>query len=833
MHYSIVRKVEEAPSTGAADQLLQEEARAMQHELSQPGLSQRRSKECLIMIMYCAMATTFGSLDHRVTDSALPHAVTLAESGGTIQNTRIGYLFCAQMMPVAHELQLMLVNTLRKDLESPDVPHICIALDSLCESPNELVIPAVQSRLHDLLSHSSVNVRRRALLAYKSLSQAEPTLLTQISTKLYKRMGDEDISVATAAILTSLALVKADESLKARVADELNALWQNLQPRSHDSSLRHFLLVLLFALSSVGLAIQNLNSLIKIIRTTAKPSRALLCECFRVLRDRNLEQQLSSLTTSFSPVRSVRGLLTSSDVNDQYTFLSCLECLSPALWAGTTPDIPPVLEAWEVERVMQLLYSKDPLMRRKTLGILNQVDHNIVVNYYQQILQTVADSGHGSADAVILLLEIVEVQTASDGEAYAREVKELFRILEGPPLSPKQGVSEEAVQIILTRIMSGDDAYRINCATALLTAIAEAEVHAGPTLIVLVSALAVEYAESVSVSPVHIMRGLGSLLKNCSAAVQDACLLAMLRLSALCEDIPNDIVEHVSVTKDQGGRYVKRRCDQFLALSTQRSVITQIVRSAHSSSLPDFLAALQDHEARQLQSTTHSQSSRVPTPVSSPPKSESRKLSPKLRYKAYELPPSTPPKRSHLATPRHSPNMTIERSPLRRPGLIDTLSNTVSPGELALAAGSDQLEISTSSLQVLDDISSRMDLIAFDTPTAPDEYQLNMGSEDLDFEATWDSLSDTSGARGWCSILMEGVLRILQQSLEGYRLQVIAVDYPPFLGELKILITNGSTSHALVRLKESEEDSCLWRMRCADAGLRTRLKRLFADEEGA
>ncbi|KAF7428422.1 hypothetical protein PC9H_007646 [Pleurotus ostreatus] len=787
MHYSLVRKVEEAPSPGAADQLLQEEARAMQHELSQPGLSQRRSKECLIMIMYCAMATTFGSLDHRVTDSALPHAVTLAESGGTIQNKRIGYLFCAQMMPVTHELQLMLVNTLRKDLESPDVPHICIALDSLCESPNELVIPAVQSRLHDLLSHSSVNVRRRALLAYKSLSQAEPTLVTQISTKLYKRMGDEDTSVATAAILTSLALVEADESLKARVADELNALWRDSQSRSHHSPLRQFLLVLLFALSSVG----------------------------------------------FSPVRSVRGLLTSSDVNDQYTFLSCLECLTPALWAGTTPDIPPVLEAWEVERVMQLLYSKDPLMRRKTLGILNQVDHNIVVNYYQQILQTVADSGHGSADAVILLLEIVEVQTASDGEAYAREVKELFRILEGPPLSPKQGVSEEAIQIILTRIMSGDGAYRMNCATALLTAIAEAEVHAGPTLIVLVSALAVEYAECVSVSPVHVMRGLGYLLKNCSAAVQDACLLAMLRLSALCEDIPNDIVEHVSAAKDQGGRYVKRRCDQFLALSTQRSVITQIVRSARSSSLPDFLAALQEHEARQLQSTTHSQSSEVPTPVSSPPKSEPRKLSPKLRYKAYELPPSTPPKRSHLATPRHSPNMIIERSPLRRPGLIDPLSNTVSPGELALAAGSDQLEISTSSPQVLDDISSRMDLIAFDTPTAPDEYQLNMGSEDLDFEATWDSLSDTSGARGWCSILMEGVLRILQQSLEGYRLQVIAVDYPPFLGELKILITNGSTSHALVRLKESEEDSCLWRMRCADAGLRTRLKRLFADEEGA
>lgn len=58
-----------------------------------------------------------------------------------------------------------------------------------------------------------INARRRALLAYKALSQAEPTLVTQISTKLYKRMGDEDVSVATAAILASLALVKVGYSL--------------------------------------------------------------------------------------------------------------------------------------------------------------------------------------------------------------------------------------------------------------------------------------------------------------------------------------------------------------------------------------------------------------------------------------------------------------------------------------------------------------------------------------------------------------------------------------------------------------------------------------------
>jgi AP-4 complex subunit epsilon-1 len=75
-------------------------------------------------------------------------------------------------MSPAHELRLMLVNTLRKvfnvpnnalprslsffqDLESPTTALICLALDSLITSPSEDVIPAVQSRLQDLLSNPS------------------------------------------------------------------------------------------------------------------------------------------------------------------------------------------------------------------------------------------------------------------------------------------------------------------------------------------------------------------------------------------------------------------------------------------------------------------------------------------------------------------------------------------------------------------------------------------------------------------------------------------------------------------------------------------------------
>ena len=74
-------------------------------------------------------------------------------------------------MPASHELQLMLVNTLRKvdqdfiiaqprltytqDLEHGSVARICLALDVIISASTEDLVPAVQQRLYDILSHNS------------------------------------------------------------------------------------------------------------------------------------------------------------------------------------------------------------------------------------------------------------------------------------------------------------------------------------------------------------------------------------------------------------------------------------------------------------------------------------------------------------------------------------------------------------------------------------------------------------------------------------------------------------------------------------------------------
>ena len=127
-------------------------------------------------------------------------------------------------MPSEHELQLMLVNSIRKvscsiarldhvrdtpqDLESPLEPRICLALDTLIQSPSKDVIPAIQSRLHDLLSHSSPDVRRRTVLAFHKLAELEPEILGVIARKARKRLSDSSSAVVCAALTLTDSLLR-------------------------------------------------------------------------------------------------------------------------------------------------------------------------------------------------------------------------------------------------------------------------------------------------------------------------------------------------------------------------------------------------------------------------------------------------------------------------------------------------------------------------------------------------------------------------------------------------------------------------------------------------
>lgn len=138
------------------------------------------------------------------------------------------------------------------------------------------------------------------------------------------------------------------------------------------------------------------------------------------------------------------------------------------------------------------------------------------------------------------------------------------------------------------------------------------------------------------------------------------------------------------------------------------------------------------------------------------------------------------------------------------------------------------------------------DLIALDSPfmsePAP-SIASTLSIADNDFETTWNSF-EGSPSRGWCEASIDAVLRRLQGLQR--RLLVTERDRPPFegrfqnrvqrisaeclrVGDLKIVIcpsAAGASAKGLaaIRLKESDDDSCLWWLRCEDEELRNIIK---------
>ncbi|KAH7926514.1 ARM repeat-containing protein [Leucogyrophana mollusca] len=836
-HYALVRKVETAQSSQAADSVLLHEIESIRGRLLHPRLPLKQCKEELILILYCAMTLMHASLGDLT--FALPHAVHLAEVGQTVQDKRIGYLFCSEMMPPNHELQLMLVNTLRKDLESTHIPRVCLALDALIQSSTEDVIPAIQSRLHDLLSHNSIHVRRRALLAFRSLSRHDPEILSRIEGKALKRVKDPEPSVSHAALVLS---TKLPNSCSAAVNNLLVSTWASGQSKSKRRTLLHILQALRVHKPSVNSG----PIILEIIKDASDPPvRSLLREAFLVLSSIPAET-LRRLQADrlVSPVASIRTLLTSNDPDDQYLFIFCVSCVDPSLWAGTLPNTVAVLEEWEVEQVMRLLNSPDGLIRKITLKVLRGVDPSIIGSYYSQMLQNIppAMSARDKNEYVSRLLEIGEMQSEDDCEVYATHLKDLFATVEGESQGRPEDmpVLENSIERILVCIRELEISSRIACVTMLIVPVTEVDVRIGPTLMVVVAAMACEYCGKISVSPPDVLRGMAGRLSSYAATVQDACLLSMLRVSAECNEVSPDVVDLVTKLSQFSGRHIRRRCEQFITVSSQRRVLADLVSHAPSSTLPDFLAALTNYQSGIAGGSSQPGSPRVShttSPALSPPRSAASPS--KLRYDAYASPQPVPSLR-HLTSPRNRPSSS--RSMISSPGSrsrslsqasdgrpsLDELTRTVTPGELTLAAAHGSLAgISEGSAMVGDssetkDLASRVDLITLDSPFLADP-DAPPHAEPV-FEDAWDAM-ERSNLRGWCEASMDSIVRLLQ-GLQ-HRLVVIAVDQPPFEGELKVLVQGDSDRSAALRLRESDEESCLWRLRCEDMELRTTIKRLL------
>lgn len=168
----------------------------------------------------------------------------------------------------------------------------------------------------------------------------------------------------------------------------------------------------------------------------------------------------------------MRHLVGSTSPNDKYLLLCLFEEAEPRLWAGTDPQIPAVLDAFEVELIMQQLDSPDNLIRLKvrnisgdiqvplikllqTLKVLHKVEPEIVITYFSRTLESISSAVTVDvrAEYSLRMLQVAEVLSGEDSESYAQYLMRVLKTIEGEDTGGK--VIQEVVEHALTYIRTG------------------------------------------------------------------------------------------------------------------------------------------------------------------------------------------------------------------------------------------------------------------------------------------------------------------------------------------------------------------------------------------
>ncbi|RIB15384.1 armadillo-type protein [Gigaspora rosea] len=151
------------------------------------------------------------------------HAVKLAQSAKGLWDKRIGYLACSLFLHETHELSIMLINTLQKDLKSNNYLEVCAALTALCHLLNKDMIPAEFGLVEEALSHPKDIVRKKAVMVFSRLFHDAPDTMIHLDEKFRQMLTERDPSV----LGSILYLVPSLISILEQVLDR----WL---PRSYD-----------------------------------------------------------------------------------------------------------------------------------------------------------------------------------------------------------------------------------------------------------------------------------------------------------------------------------------------------------------------------------------------------------------------------------------------------------------------------------------------------------------------------------------------------------------------------------------------------------------------
>nr|XP_032634520.1 AP-4 complex subunit epsilon-1 isoform X2 [Chelonoidis abingdonii] len=201
---SLIRSITALSSKHEEEKLIQQEQTNLKATVSAPTTTLRLMKECMVRLIYCEMLgyeSSFGYI----------HAIKLAQQGNLLEK-RVGYLAVSLFLHENHELLLLLVNTVVKDLQSTNLVEVCMALTVVSQIFPREMIPAVLPLIEDKLQHSKEIIRRKAVQALYKFYLIAPNQVQHIHDKFRKALCDRDVGVMAASLHIYLQMIKKNAS---------------------------------------------------------------------------------------------------------------------------------------------------------------------------------------------------------------------------------------------------------------------------------------------------------------------------------------------------------------------------------------------------------------------------------------------------------------------------------------------------------------------------------------------------------------------------------------------------------------------------------------------
>lgn len=226
----LIKSIGEARSKAEEDRIVINEIETLKKRIIEPDIPKRKMKEYIIRLVYVEM------LGHDASFGYI-HAVKMTHDDN-LHLKRTGYLAVTLFLNEDHDLIILIVNTIQKDLKSDNYLVVCAALNAVCKLINEETIPAVLPQVVELLGHSKEAVRKKAVMALHRFFQKSPSSICHLVSNFRKRLCDNDPGVMGATLCPLYDLIAADvNSYKDLVVSFVSILKQVAErrlPKSYD-----------------------------------------------------------------------------------------------------------------------------------------------------------------------------------------------------------------------------------------------------------------------------------------------------------------------------------------------------------------------------------------------------------------------------------------------------------------------------------------------------------------------------------------------------------------------------------------------------------------------